>query len=54
MYQNQALEKERRESSMSSEIHQLKNRVEHLNTEKEQLSKMLRSATSNNKEMASN
>jgi len=53
MYQNLALEKERREASMSSELNQLKNQLGYLISEKDQLSRMLKVQNTNNEQMAS-
>ncbi len=53
MYQNLMLEKERRESQMSSELHQIRNQINHSALEKEQLSKMLKIQNKNNDEMLS-
>ena len=53
MYQNLCLEKERRESAMSSEINELKNQLRYIGLEKDQLSKMLKVQNVNDDRMSS-
>ena len=54
MYQNLCLDKERRESSLSNDIHKLSYQVSNLSQEKEHMVKMLRIQNSTNESSNSN